>query len=63
MEALYALLVVAVIAIIVAICNTHIVPQAHAYVVTRLGAYYKTWGTGIHGTGSRLPAAVGYYQG
>ena len=45
---LYALLAVAVIAIIVIICNIHIVPQAHAYVVTRLGAYHATWSTGFH---------------
>jgi regulator of protease activity HflC (stomatin/prohibitin superfamily) len=25
-----------------------IVPQAHAYVVERLGAYHSTWGTGLH---------------
>ena len=24
------------------------VPQAHAYVVERLGAYHSTWGTGLH---------------
>ena len=25
-----------------------IVPQAHAYVIERLGAYHATWNTGIH---------------
>lgn len=25
-----------------------IVPQAHAFVMERLGAYHKTWGTGLH---------------
>ena len=25
-----------------------IVPQAHAYVVERLGAYQGTWGVGLH---------------
>ena len=30
------------------VSNIQIVPQAHAYVVERLGAYYTTWGTGIH---------------
>lgn len=25
-----------------------IVPQANVYVVERLGAFYKAWGTGIH---------------
>ena len=30
------------------ISNVKIVPQAHAYVVERLGAYHSTWGTGLH---------------
>ncbi|MEE1061947.1 MAG: SPFH domain-containing protein [Ruminococcus sp.] len=34
--------------LIVVISNVKIVPQAHAFVVERLGAYYATWGTGIH---------------
>lgn len=33
---------------IVAIINIKIVPQSKAYVVERLGAYYRTWDTGIH---------------
>ncbi len=37
-----------VLAIIVIIRNIKIVPQAHAFVVERLGAYYATWGTGLH---------------
>lgn len=37
---------VALIALIVS--NIQIVPQAHAYVVERLGAYHTTWGTGLH---------------
>lgn len=28
--------------------NIRIVPQAHAYVVERLGAYQATWGVGLH---------------
>ena len=28
--------------------SIHIVPQAHAYVVERLGAYHATWNTGLH---------------
>ena len=47
---LIALIVIGVIVLIVAISNIHIVPQAHAYVVTRLGAYRATWKTGIHMT-------------
>ena len=45
---IYALLGLVVIVLILIICNMHIVPQAHAYVITRLGAYSKTWSTGFH---------------
>ena len=37
-----------VILLIVVISNIKIVPQAHAYVMERLGAYRVTWGTGLH---------------
>ncbi len=37
-----------VLLIIVFISNIKIVPQAHAYVVERLGAYHATWGVGLH---------------
>ena len=30
------------------VSNIKIVPQAHAYVIERLGAYFCTWGTGLH---------------
>lgn len=43
----YLLIILAVVVIVI-IANIKIVPQAHAYVVERLGAYYKTWGTGLH---------------
>ena len=36
------------IAFLIIICNIKIVPQAHAYVVERLGAYNATWSTGLH---------------
>ncbi len=36
------------IAIVIAIANIKIVPQAHAYVVERLGAYSATWNVGLH---------------
>lgn len=39
-------LVVFVLAVIVA--NIKIVPQAHSYVVERLGAFHAAWGTGLH---------------
>ena len=33
---------------VIAIINIKIVPQSKAYVIERLGAYHKTWDTGIH---------------
>ena len=42
------LISVAAVAVIVVLSNVHIVPQAKAYVVERLGAYHATWGTGLH---------------
>ena len=36
------------IAILLIVSNIKIVPQAHAYVVERLGAYNATWSTGLH---------------
>ena len=43
-----ALCVVVVLALLVLIPNIHIVPQAHAYVVERLGSYHATWHNGLH---------------
>nr|WP_316622078.1 SPFH domain-containing protein [uncultured Ruminococcus sp.] len=46
-----SLIIIAIIAlllIIVIVRNIKIVPQAHAFVIERLGAYYQTWGTGLH---------------
>ncbi len=34
--------------IILVVSNIKIVPQAHAYVIERFGAYSSTWGTGLH---------------
>ncbi len=41
------IVLVAILAIIV-ISNIHIVPQAKAYVIVRLGSYRATWQTGVH---------------
>lgn len=45
-------IVVAALAAILVVClicsMINIVPQAHAYVVQRLGAYLDTWGVGLH---------------
>ncbi len=46
--AIISLLIVAAVVVVILIANIHIVPQAHAYVVTFLGAYHATWKTGIH---------------
>ena len=40
------ILIVFLLAIVVA--NIKIVPQAHAFVVERLGAFHASWGTGLH---------------
>ncbi len=51
MDGLLGLLVLGIIVLailIIIVRNVKIVPQAHAYVVERLGAYHATWGTGLH---------------
>ncbi len=40
--------IVAIIVLIIIVRCIKIVPQAHAYVLERLGAYHTTWGTGLH---------------
>ena len=40
--------IIVFIVLLVVISNIKIVPQAHAYVIERLGAYYATWDTGLH---------------
>lgn len=40
--------IVVVLLLFVVVSNIKIVPQAHAYVIERLGAYYATWDTGLH---------------
>ncbi len=41
------LIIIAAIILLI-IGNIKIVPQAHAYVIERLGAYHVTWNTGVH---------------
>ena len=45
-----AVIIIALIVIlfIILVRNIKIVPQAHAFVIERLGAYHKTWETGLH---------------
>ncbi|MDY2857130.1 MAG: SPFH domain-containing protein [Oscillospiraceae bacterium] len=42
------IIIIAIIAIIVFIKNVKVVPQAHSFVIERLGAYHQSWGTGLH---------------
>ncbi|MBR2715509.1 MAG: SPFH/Band 7/PHB domain protein [Ruminococcus sp.] len=45
---LFMIFALIILLLIVIVRNIKIVPQAHAYVVERLGAYYTTWQTGLH---------------
>ncbi len=42
------LAIILIVAIIIVVRCIKIVPQAHAYIVERLGAYNATWGVGFH---------------
>jgi len=42
------IIAIAVLLLIIVVRNIKIVPQAHAFVLERLGAYKATWGTGLH---------------
>ena len=44
----FVLIGLAIVVILLIISNIHVVPQAKAYVIERLGAYHSTWGTGLH---------------
>ncbi|MCI5654938.1 MAG: SPFH domain-containing protein [Candidatus Pseudoruminococcus sp.] len=44
----WVLLILAIIIILIIVKNFQIVPQSHAYVIERLGAYKTTWSTGLH---------------
>ena len=47
-EAIIAVLVLLVLAILLIVANIKIVPQSKAYVVERLGTFHATWETGLH---------------
>lgn len=42
----WVILVIVLLAAIVS--NFKIVPQAHSFVVERLGVFHSAWGTGLH---------------
>ncbi len=44
----YALIILVVLLLLVVASCVRIVPQAHSYVVERLGGYQATWNVGIH---------------
>ena len=48
MGIIIALVCILVVLLIVLIANINIVPQAHAYVVARLGSYRVTCSNGLH---------------
>ena len=48
MGGLIALVVVLILVVMILLSCIKIVPQAHAYVVERLGAYQQTWSVGLH---------------
>ncbi|MDE6212775.1 MAG: SPFH/Band 7/PHB domain protein [Lachnospiraceae bacterium] len=48
MGAIISLVVILILCVIVLMSCIKIVPQAHAYVVERLGAYQQTWSVGLH---------------
>jgi len=41
-------IIIGIIVILVIASNVKVVPQAHAYVVERLGAFQSTWSVGLH---------------
>ncbi|HOV27489.1 MAG TPA: SPFH domain-containing protein [Pseudobacteroides sp.] len=44
----WVIIVFAIIILLLIVTNVRIVPQAHAYVIERLGAYLTTWQVGLH---------------
>ncbi|MDD5924395.1 MAG: SPFH/Band 7/PHB domain protein [Clostridia bacterium] len=45
---IYAVIGFIVLVLLIVVANIKIVPQAHAFVIERFGAYYATWSTGLH---------------
>jgi len=42
------IIIILVVLLLVVISNVKVVPQAHAYIIERLGAYQDTWSVGFH---------------
>lgn len=47
-EGWWIAIILLIVLLFILVRNLHIVPQARVYVVERLGAYRKTWATGLH---------------
>lgn len=45
---IYVVVTLIIVILLILIANVKVVPQAHAYVIERLGAFHSTWGTGLH---------------
>lgn len=43
-----AIVAICVLLLLILIRNIRVVPQAHTYIVERLGTYHASWGTGLH---------------
>ncbi|MBR2444925.1 MAG: SPFH/Band 7/PHB domain protein [Clostridia bacterium] len=48
MPAIIIIVSILVVLAVIAIANIKIVPQSKAYVIERLGSYFRTWDTGLH---------------
>lgn len=48
MGVVFVIFFLILLAMAIVVSNVKVVPQAHAFIVERLGAYYSTWGTGLH---------------
>ena len=59
MSIILFIIVIALLAMIIS-STVRIVPQAHAYVVERLGAYQGTWSVGLHVKVPFIARVVGY---
>ena len=47
-DSITVVLILLAVALLIAVANIRIVPQAYVFVVERLGRYYTTWPAGVH---------------
>ena len=48
MKGAITIIIILIILLWIIVTNIRVVPQAHAYIVERLGAYQSTWSVGLH---------------